>query len=435
MLKWLLPRTLFGRAVLIISVPVILLQLVIAVVFFDRHLQSVTRRLARSVVNDIAYIIHILDERPNGAARVGTLAKAGRRLNLHFVLIEGETLQPAATPAGGGPIETMLVATIDAGLRQPFTIENRPPGKHYVIHVGLADAVLQVMVPYNRVKGGSANLLVIWTVGSSVLLLGIAAIFLRNQVRPIRRLAKAAERFGKGQDVTDFKPAGAAEVRQAGAAFIEMRERVERQIRQRTEMLAGVSHDLRTPLTRMKLGLEMLPKSEDTAALQEDVEAMEQMIEGYLAFARGAAGEAAVETDVAGLLNEVAAEADRRSAAVPVTIEGDLMVSVRPQNLKRCIVNLLDNARQYAANARIAARRTADSIEIIVEDDGPGIPEDQRETVFRPFFRLESSRNPHTGGVGLGLAIVRDTVRGQGGDVTLGEAESGGLRVTVRLPV
>lgn len=435
MLKRFLPRTLFGRAVLIISVPVILLQLVVAVVFFDRHLQSVTRRLARSVVNDIAYIIRVLDDRPTAAARVGTLAKAGRRLNLNFVLVEGKSLQPALIPIGGDPIEAMLVATIDAGLKEPFTIEDRPQGKSYVIQVGLKDAVLQVLVPYNRLKSGSASLLVIWTVGSSVLLLGIAAIFLRNQVRPIRRLAKAAERFGKGQDVTDFKPAGAAEVRQAGAAFIEMRERVDRQIRQRTEMLAGVSHDLRTPLTRMKLGLEMLPQSEDTAALQSDVEAMEQMIEGYLAFARGAAGEAAVEMDVAHLLKDIAAEADRHGDAIPVSVEGDLLVSVRPQNLKRCIVNLLDNARQYASNARISAGRTAENIEIIVEDDGPGIPEEERETVFRPFYRLESSRNPHTGGVGLGLAIVRDTVRGQGGDVTLGEAEGGGLRVTIRLPV
>jgi two-component system osmolarity sensor histidine kinase EnvZ len=435
MLKRMLPRTLFGRAVLIISVPVIVLQLVFAVVFFDRHLQSVSRRLSRSVVNDIAFVVRMLEQRPSAVAQFGTLAKAGGRLNMNFVLIEGEELQPVAAPAGGGPFEDVVVATITAGMERPFTIEDRPALKNYVIHVALENAVLQVIVPYNRLTGGSADPLIVWTVGSSMLLLGIAAIFLRNQVRPIRRLADAAERFGKGQDVTDYKPAGAAEVRQAGAAFIEMRERIERQIRQRTEMLAGVSHDLRTPLTRMKLGLAMLPESEDTTALQEDVEAMEGMIDGYLAFARGAAGEAAVETDVAKLLEDIAADALRHGETVPVSTEGDLFVSVRPQSLKRCIVNLLDNARQYASNARIVARRLDDAIEIVVEDDGPGVPEEERETVFRPFYRLESSRNPHTGGVGLGLAIARDTVRGQGGDVTLGDAEGGGLKVMVRLPV
>ncbi|MBT6430869.1 MAG: HAMP domain-containing protein, partial [Rhodospirillaceae bacterium] len=287
---------------------------------------------------------------------------------------------------------------------------------------------------HNRITSATLGVLILWIVGSSLLLLAIAIIFLRNQVRPILRLADAADHFGRGQDVEDFKPSGAVEVRRAGDAFLRMRDRLDRHIRQRTEMLAGVSHDLRTPLTRLKLELAMLHDVPAATAMQADVDEMDGMIEGYLAFARGAAGERAVDTDINALLAEAVSDARRQGAVVDFATNGDLQGRLQPLSLKRCLDNLLGNAQRYAEHCAVAASRDGDMIEITVDDDGPGIPEDEREAAFRPFYRLENSRNQGTGGVGLGLAITRDTVRNHGGDVTLGEAPQGGLRATIRLP-
>jgi two-component system osmolarity sensor histidine kinase EnvZ len=303
-----------------------------------------------------------------------------------------------------------------------------------LIQVAFEGGVLRVLVPHNRITSATLDVLVMWIVGSSLLLLAIAIVFLRNQVRPILRLADAADRFGRGQGVADFKPSGAVEVRRAGDAFLRMRERIERHLHQRTEMLAGVSHDLRTPLTRLKLELAMLKDVPAAEAMQADVDEMDGMIEGYLAFARGAAGERAVDLDVNALLDEAVNDARREGATVTFAAVGDLHGQLRPLSLKRCVANLLGNAQRYAESCALAARRDGDMIEITVDDNGPGIPEAEREAAFRPFYRLENSRNQGTGGVGLGLAITRDTVRNQGGDVVLDEAPEGGLRAVIRLP-
>ena len=248
------------------------------------------------------------------------------------------------------------------------------------------------------------------------------------------RLADAADHFGRGEEVESFKPSGAVEVRKAGDAFLRMRERIERHIRQRTEMLAGVSHDLRTPLTRLKLELAMLKDTPAATAMQADVDEMDGMIEGYLAFAGDAVGEQVVDTDVHVMLDEAAGDARRQGAQVEYKPTDELRGRIRPISLKRCLDNLLGNAHRYAKHCALAAWRDGDIIVITVEDDGPGISEMEREAAFRPFYRLENSRNQGTGGVGLGLAITRDTVRNQGGDVILDDAPLGGLRATIRLP-
>jgi len=273
-------------------------------------------------------------------------------------------------------------------------------------------------------------------VGTSLVLVAIAIYFLRRQVGPMRRLAHAAESFGKGIQVIDFKPQGAAEVRQAARAFLLMRERIQRQISQRTEMLAGVSHDLRTPLTRMKLQIAMTPETELVAALKADVADMERMVEGYLAFARGEGSERPVDTDLGALLDEVVDGARRHGAMI--TMDGDangLHLTVRRDAIKRALTNLTDNAARHGERIRLAVGRTDDMVEIAIDDDGPGIPAEQRDSVFKPFFRLDSSRNPDTGGVGLGLTIARDVVRNHGGDLVLGESPLGGLRAAARLPL
>jgi two-component system osmolarity sensor histidine kinase EnvZ len=269
--------------------------------------------------------------------------------------------------------------------------------------------------------------------GTSLLLLGIAILFTRNQVRAVKRLAKAADSFGKGRAVPDFKPEGALEVRQAGAAFALMKERLKSQVDQRTEMLAGVSHDLRTPLTRMKLQLAMMSGAE-VADLSEDVAEMERMIEAYLAFARGEGGEATRSSDLVALVEDVAAKLRRDGGQVTVSFDDDLVLPLRANAVTRCLANLMGNAVRYAHRLQVAVKRAGDIAEVVIDDDGPGIPPGQREIVFKPFYRLEASRNIATGGVGLGLTIARDVARGHGGDIVLEDSPLGGLRVRLRLP-
>src|SRR3990172_6390005 len=272
-------------------------------------------------------------------------------------------------------------------------------------------------------------------VGTSLVLFALAKVFMRNQVRPIRRLAAAADDLGKGRDVPDFKLEGAAEVRQAAAAFNLMRNRIRRQITQRTDMLAGVSHDLRTTLTRMKLQLAMLGDVPGVADLHADVAEMERMLGGYLAFARGEGAEQPAPTDLGLLLRDLVAGALRDGATIELEVEPGLVVPLRPDAVRRCLTNLIGNARRHARTVSIRAMRRGAAIEITVDDDGPGIPPDQREEVFRPFYRLDPSRNPETGGIGLGLTIARHVMRGHGGDPVLTDPPLGGLRARLRLPV
>jgi two-component system osmolarity sensor histidine kinase EnvZ len=278
------------------------------------------------------------------------------------------------------------------------------------------------------------HIFILWMLGAAVVLLSVAILFLRNQIRPILRLAGAAEDFGKGRDF-DFRPHGAREVRQAGYAFIEMKRRVERALEQRTAMLNGVSHDLRTILTRFKLSLAMMEDQPEIEPLQKDVDEMQGMLEGYLAFARGDAGEATVSTDLRVILDELKADAERHGASVSVETSGALEMKVRPSAIKRCLGNLVANAQRHGDRIALQALREQRFITVNVDDDGPGIAPEYREDVFRPFYRLDDARNQDEGGAGLGLAIARDIARSHGGDVSLGTSAMGGLRASVRLPV
>ncbi|NQV46211.1 MAG: HAMP domain-containing protein, partial [Rhodospirillaceae bacterium] len=272
-------------------------------------------------------------------------------------------------------------------------------------------------------------------IGTSLILFAVATIFMRNQVKPIRRLAEAADDFGKGRDVHSFKLEGASEVRQAASAFVAMRDRIQRQISQRTDMLAGVSHDLRTPLTRMKLQLEMAGGGDGLDDLKGDIAEMEHMLEGYLAFARGEGDEEPRPMDLGALMGGIVQQARRKGSVIDLHVESDIMVPLRPNAFKRALTNLIENAARYGEHVSVRAGCREDAIEIIVDDDGPGINAEFRDDVFKPFFRVEGSRNTGTGGVGLGLTIARDVVRGHGGDIELQDSPGGGLRVRIRLPV
>jgi len=434
-IKRILPRRLLWRAMLIIMAPLVLLQVVTTVVFYDRHWETVTKRLAYSVAGDLAIVIQMLREQPGEARYRQVREMAENHLRLRLDLVSGEILPNQPRPTPRGMVEEWLTQAMDDHVRKPYRLDTRSHERDVEIVVQLPEGVLHVLVSRKRLSSVTTYVFLLWMVGTSAVLFAVAMLFMRNQVRPILRLAQAAESFGKGRDVPDFKVAGASEVRRAAQAFLGMRERIKRQIQQRTDMLSGVSHDLRTPLTRMKLQLAMLPQGQETKDLQADVAEMERMIEGYLAFVRGEGTEAAQDTDVGALLGEIVEGAKRDGANVALTVDGTLRLPARRDALKRALANLVGNAQRYGKRVAVAAARRGDGIEITVDDDGPGIAPEKREDVFRPFVRLETSRNPATGGVGLGLTIARDILRGHGGDVVLDASPLGGLRASARLPL
>jgi two-component system osmolarity sensor histidine kinase EnvZ len=433
--KAMLPRTLLGRSLLIIVAPLILLQIITTWVFFDRHWDTVTRRLAASIAGDIAMVIDGLRRDPSPENQRALFTTALVHTNLRIRLEPGAILDNAPRGLPLNLLERRLYQALQERVNLPFEVAWHDEREEVLIRVQLADAVLDVGTPSKRLFSSTTYIFILWMVGSSLILFAVATLFMRNQVRPIRRLAHAVDSFGKGREVSEFKPEGATEVRQAAAAFDLMRQRILRQIRQRTEMLAGVSHDLRTPLTRMKLQLAMLGKGPEVEALQDDVEEMERMVEGYLAFARGDDAERVVQTDLGGLLRDAVEAARRQGVNVALDSNGVVNVPLRPVAFRRCVGNLIANASRYGSNVQVGMAPADHGVEITIDDDGPGIPPNLREDVFKPFFRLESSRNPETGGVGLGLSIARDVVRRHGGELTLDDAPAGGLRARIRLPL
>jgi two-component system osmolarity sensor histidine kinase EnvZ len=435
-LRRILPRGLFWRSLIIIVAPIVLLQAIIAYVFFERDLDTTTRRLARDVAADTALLVS-LEDNHQGAERERLRALAARQLNYHIRFLPGQDLPPFH----GTLTSTIDVALDDIleqriGANRDFRTERI--GDDFEIKVDVHDGVLAVLVPRDRVTVSKPDIFIAWMVGSALILVVIAILFLKNQVRPIERLARAADSFGKGRAVPDFKPYGATEVRRAAQAFITMRERIERHVTQRTEMLAGVSHDLKTPLTRLKLALAMMPDGDaEIASMRGDVAEMEHMLDEYLAFARGEGGEESLPTDLGELVRDtaVAAAKARQRDGIAVTAPEHVTVSVKRAGLRRVLSNLLDNALKHGSKVAISLQRDERMVEIAVEDNGPGIPEARREEAFRPFHRLDEGRNLQSGGSGLGLAIARDITRAHGGDLVLGYSSLGGLKATVRLPV
>ncbi|GAB4179870.1 MAG: ATP-binding protein [Thalassobaculales bacterium] len=435
LLKAMMPRSLFGRSLLIIVMPLILLQVVTTYVFYDRHWETLSRRLAGSLAGDIAFLVEALDRvREAGGSGLGVFDMAERHLDLRVAFQPGAILPAGPLYDPADEVNDIIERALEERVRRPFQIDGDSLEREVLVRVQLADGVLEVVTTRKRLFSSTTYVFILWMVGTSMVLFAVAVMFMRNQIRPIQRLAAAAESFGKGREGASFRPAGASEVRQAAQAFLLMQDRIRRQIRQRTEMLAGVSHDLRTALTRMKLQLALMGDGADIEGLRRDVGEMETMVEGYLAFVRGDGSEQTVETDLPTLLAEVVD--GQRHAGKKITLDAaPLALPLRPLAFKRSLANLVANAARYGSAVAVTARRDGPQVEILVDDDGPGIPEPEREAVFRPFYRLDRSRNPTTGGVGLGLAIARDIVRAHGGDILLDASPLGGLRARVKVPL
>ncbi|HBA41939.1 MAG TPA: two-component sensor histidine kinase [Alphaproteobacteria bacterium] len=434
--KALLPKRLFGRSLIIVIAPIVLMQAVIAYIFFERHWDRVNRRLARAVASEISLLVETWQTLPAGVQFDTVADRAARTINLELAFLSDDKLPAEGLKTPFSVPAATLERELALRIAQPFWFDAITYEDYVDIRVQLPEGVLRVLAPRSRITSETAHIFILWMIGSSLVLLAIATIFLRNQVRPIAALAEAAEGFGKGRQFPNFKPAGAEEVRRASSAFIEMRDRIQRQIQQRTAMLAGVSHDLRTPITRMKLQLAMLPDSEEKEDFAADLTEMERMLEGYLAFARGQQAESVTNVDIAQLLDEIKTEALRHGAKIDISVTDGLHLQVRRVALKRCIVNLVENACSFGRNVRIRAERRDALVEVTVEDDGPGLAEADYDAAFRPFHRLDESRNQDRPGVGLGLAIARDVARSHGGDIVLSRSAAlGGLRARLWLPV
>ena len=435
MIKRILPKSLFGRSLMIIITPLVLLQVVSTWVFFDRHWDTITRRLASSIAGDIAWVLEEMSEGLGAKERAELFTQTRHHKGLQIVLLPNQIL-PNQKADYTGIIDSTMAHALQERVQRPFMLDTSSFKTRVIIDIQMPSGVLSIIVPGKRLFSSTTYIFVLWMVGTSLVLFAVASIFMRNQVRPIRRLAEAADTFGKGGEMSqDFRIQGATEVRIAATAFNRMRERINRQIRQRTDMLSGVSHDLRTPMTRMKLQLAMVPDSPEIEDLKSDLTEMEQMIEGYLTFARGDGDEKAVETDLSDVIAESVATWRRNGTSIDLHIEDEINLPLKRKAFGRCIDNLIANASKYGDHIWVRAGRRRNNIEITIDDDGPGIPETERQNVFRPFYRVEESRNRETGGTGLGLAIARDIARAHGGDITLDTSPQDGLRARIRLPV
>ena len=429
-----LPRTLFFRTMLLIFVPLIVVQIVSVVVFFDGSWSRMGRKLSENLAAEIAIIIDMAEQKDIEWESVQKTAAnvLGLSANKISATDKAKYLNLKNNKMVLGFLETELRKNFPNANPEVFLSAD---GDTLSILIHSEKVIYEFTCPKKRIFSSSIFMFVVWMAGTSVLLFLVAVLFLRIQVRAISDLAKAAEDFGKGVDNKRFKPYGSSEVRKAAIAFIRMKERIQRQISERTQMLAGISHDLRTPLTRMKLQISMMKEEYDKKDLLVDVDEMEKMLNGYLAFVRGEATEEYSDVNINLLLDDMVDKFRLANAKINYTYQhSDVVIVAREQSLRRAVGNIISNAAKYGKNIAISLNYFDKNIEIIVEDDGPGIPKDKRDDVFKAFYRLEKSRNKETGGVGLGLSITKDVITSHGGTIKLDDSSLGGLKVVINIP-
>ena len=400
--------------------------------FFNAHWATVTASLSDSVAADVSLSVELYNQSP-GQERASNLDLMMRpHMELSVVLEENGVLPTANRRAFFSVLDKTLQKSLHRSLKHPFWFDTTRYPNHIDIRVEVDEGTLRFIAAKERVFARTGFVFLFWLVLASVLLTLVSILFIRNQARPIARLAAAADAFGKGQDIENFKPSGAAEVRLAGQSFLKMRQRISRFMDQRTTFLAGVSHDLRTPLTRLNLHLAMQEDNEDNRAARADLKDMESMLNGYLDFARGLTDEESSITDLESFLRDLIEKSD---APFPsLTIDQSKEIALKPIAMRRAFTNIIGNAQKYGKTVSIEIKASSTPLKIIVADDGPGIPADQYEEVFKPFYRIDSSRNQNIEGTGLGLAIARDIIRSHGGTIQLGKSSMGGLKVSVSLP-
>lgn len=431
-----MPKRLYARSLIIIIAPMVLLQSVIAYVFMERHWQMVTERLSMAVVHDIAAIIDVIETYPQDDHYNNIIRIAQQDMGLNISILPPDPLPTPGPKPFFAILDYFLSEEITKQINRQFWIDTVGDSDIVEIRIRLDDKVLRVFATRSQTYASNTSIFLSWMVITALVLLIIAIYFLRSQIKPIQQLAEAADSFGKGRPLPKgFEPRGAEEVMRAGVAFLRMRERIERQIEQRTTMLSGVSHDLRTILTRFKLQLALAGGGFDAEPLEHDVDDMQNMLEGYLAFARGEGSEEVGYLNLEHIMAKLKEEAHLRERGFSYEIHGNSEVKVRPNGFTRLITNLVSNGFRYAQNVDVLVKHNNHKLTIIIDDDGPGIVENMREEVFKPFVRLDEARNQDASGTGLGLSIARDIARSHGGDVTLQQSVKGGLRAIIDIPV
>ncbi len=433
-LNSLLPKGLYWRTLLIIVAPAALLQLIITIIFLDDHWQATSKRMSQGVAADVALIIQLYERDPTPATFADLRQLALRPLRLEIELLPEAPLQIPRCRAFGSTLDRHFINALSTDIGREVFYDSTCPGAQVIIRVQTENGVLQLKAFRDRLQARSGPLFVAWISGATLFLIIVSVIFIRNQVRPIENLADAMEQFGRGDDSGVFKVRGAREVRGATHAFFDMRERIKRHIEQRSQLLAGVSHDLRTPLTRLKLQFALMPPSREIEDAKRDLADMEETLDEYLNFAKGLSEEAPERVDIAALARAIAEANANHGANIEVDARGETTTPCRARALRRCLANLIDNAAAHGDIVRVNVVGEPDAVIVSVDDNGPGIPEDQYEEAFRPFSRLDATRSRNQKGVGLGLAIARDVARSHGGDILLSTSPLGGLRATLRLP-
>lgn len=429
-----MPKGLFTRTFLIIVAPIVILQSVLVFVFMERHYQLVTRRMSEAVVRELSAVVYILENYPQDPDFRKIEGLGSSALGMSLSVMPQEPLPPPAPKPFFDVIDQELSLAISQRIGKPFWIDTVGRSRFVEIRIQLENSILRVFTRRSQTYASNSHIFLVWMFSTSLVLVIIALLFLRNQIRPIVRLANAADAFGKGRPVEDFRASGAREVRLASLAFIDMRRRIERQIEQRTTMLAGVSHDLRTILTRLRLQLAFLEETPECDGMRKDLDEMSHMLEDYLAFASGDADEDMQPVDMALLLEELEEEAEISGNDVTIRFEGPSEAQVKRLSMKRCLSNLVVNGCKYGNSVEVSGRIANGWLTITVDDDGPGIPADQHELAFRAFHRLDMARNMDETGSGLGLAIARDIARSHGGELYLEDSPFGGLRARLRIP-
>ena len=413
--------------------PIAIMQMAVAYFFFNAHWDQVTANLSDSVAADVSVAVQLYKQNPtvNRVERLDDMLRP--KMELSVALEEGDTLPVTTRDSFFSNLDKTLRRSLGNSLTDEFWFDTTRYPNHIDIRVAVDEGVLRFIAARERVFAPTGFVFIFWLITATVLLSLVSILFIRNQAKPITELADAADAFGKGQDISTYKPSGASEVRLAGQSFLKMRSRIRRHIEQRTIMLAGVSHDLRTPLTRLKLYLALQEKSAENDAARQDIKDMESMLEGYLDFARGLAGEDAEPVSMNIFLADIVAKMPEPKAELLAS--EDISASIRPQALERAVINLLSNAQKYAQSSRVTLSRNETHIFIAVEDDGPGIPKAKRLEALTAFQRLDTARNQNIEGVGLGLSIARDIAQIHGGILRLEDSEMGGLKALIRLPV
>jgi len=429
-LKKILPKQLFYRSLIIVAAPIIIMQIIISIVFFDSLWIKTNKGMTRSLINEIATFVDAYEGETNKKEKIINLFENHLQFNITY-----ETNKEFPDI-----FNERWFSPIDRSLRRELKSQNfnywfnTSEYKNLIdLRIKYKDGYFQFFIPRERLSSSSVRLFALWITLPAILVIFIAILFLKNQTRPITKLAEASERFGRGEDVEEYRPSGALEIRKAGLEFDRMRKRILRHLNQRSEMLSGISHDLRTPLTRIKLQLAFIKDKEITNKLSSDVDEMEKMLNEYLQFSRSNFTEKSEKFNLSELISTTVNKYENKS--ILVDNQGEIFFIGRKNLIKRCLNNLLDNAINFSKNIKVKQQKIKRNVLIFIEDDGPGIASSEYENVFKPFYKVDKSRNQTKSSVGLGLSIASDIIRSHGGNIELGKSEMGGLKIKIFLPV